>query len=191
MSPRRVRRHPARVSRGGLEPRSPNISRNGTGDRHERIPAVAGVTSVLRWMLIDALPGSGLDTTLGATPSVTALPPDRIVVGDTEAPGLNLFMYHIALNPAFRNVDLPEFDSNGQRLSTPPLALDLYYLLSAYGRRSSTARSCSAGRCRSCTRHQLLTRDPCCRPRSPPSRAAGRASEIQASGSRRSPIRPS
>jgi len=51
--------------------------------------AVAGVTSVLRWMLIDALAGSGLDTTLGATPHVTALPPDRIVVGDAEAPRLN------------------------------------------------------------------------------------------------------
>jgi hypothetical protein len=96
--------------------------------------AVAGVTSVLRWMLTDALAGSGLDTTLGATPNVTALPPDRIVVGDTEAPGLNVFMYHIGLNAAFRSADLPERNANGARLSSPPLALDLHYLLSAYGR---------------------------------------------------------
>jgi len=96
--------------------------------------AVAGVTSVLRWTLIDALAGSGLDTTLGVTPNVTALPPDRIVVGDTEAPGLNVFMYHVGLNPAFRSADLPERGGNGQLLSSPPLALGLHYLLSAYGR---------------------------------------------------------
>ncbi len=95
--------------------------------------AVAGVTAVLRWMLRDALTGSGLDTVFGVTPTVSALPPDRIVVGATESPQLNLFMYHVGLNGGWRNVELPERDGGGRRLTTPPLALDLHYLLSAYG----------------------------------------------------------
>jgi hypothetical protein len=95
--------------------------------------AVAGVTAVLRWMLRDALTSSGLDTVFGVTPTVSALPPDRIVVGATESPQLNLFMYHVSLNSGWRNVGQPERDSAGRRLSSPPLALDLHFLLSAYG----------------------------------------------------------
>lgn len=95
--------------------------------------AVAGVTVVLRWILQDALAASGLDTVLGATPTVTALPPDRVVVGQNEAPQLNLFMYHASLNQGWRNVGLPERNAGGTLLTAPTLALDLHYMLSAYG----------------------------------------------------------
>jgi hypothetical protein len=95
--------------------------------------AVAGVTAVLRWMLRDAVAGSGADAAVGATPTISALPPDRIVVGATETPQVNIFMYHVALNTGWRNVGLPELDPSGRRISTPPLAIDLHFLLSAYG----------------------------------------------------------
>lgn len=95
--------------------------------------AIAGVTLVLRWTLQDALASSGLDTVLGATPNVTALPPDRVVVGENEAPQLNLFMYHAALNQGWRNETLPERNATGNLLTAPTLALDLHYMLSAYG----------------------------------------------------------
>ena len=95
--------------------------------------AIAGVTLVLRWTLQDALAGSGLDTVLGATPNVTALPPDRVVVGENEAPQLNLFMYHAALNQGWRNATLPERNATGNLLTAPTLALNLHYMLSAYG----------------------------------------------------------
>jgi uncharacterized protein DUF4255/IPT/TIG domain-containing protein len=95
--------------------------------------AVAGVTAVLRWMLREAVAGSGVDTAVGATPTISALPPDRIVVGATEIPQVNIFMYHVSLNSGWRNVGLPELDPGGRRVSAPPLAIDLHFLLSAYG----------------------------------------------------------
>ena len=95
--------------------------------------AIAGVTLVLRWTLQNALASSGLDTVLGVTPTVTALPPDRVVVGDNEAPQLNLFMYHAALNQGWRNAELPERNASGALLTAPTLAVDLNYMLSAYG----------------------------------------------------------
>ena len=75
--------------------------------------AVAGVSLVLRWTLQEALAGSGLDTVLGATPAITTLPPDRMVIGENEVPQLNLFMYHADLNQGWRNATLPE--RNGDR----------------------------------------------------------------------------
>ncbi len=95
--------------------------------------AAAGVTAVLRWMLRDAIASSGVDTAVGATPTISALPPDRIVVGATEIPQINIFMYHVSLNSGWRNVGVREFDSSGNRVSSPPLAIDLHFLLSAYG----------------------------------------------------------
>jgi uncharacterized protein DUF4255 len=95
--------------------------------------AVAGVTAVLRWMLREAITGSGVDNAVGATPTISALPPDRIVVGATEIPQVNIFMYHVSLNSGWRSVGLPELDASGRRVSAPPLAIDLHFLLSAYG----------------------------------------------------------
>lgn len=95
--------------------------------------AVAGVTAVLRWMLRDAVAGSGVDTAVGATPAISALPPDRLVVGATETPQVNIFMYHVAFNGGWRNVGQPELDPSGRRIAAPPLAIDLHFLLSAYG----------------------------------------------------------
>ena len=42
-------------------------------------------------------------------------------------------MYYVSLNPALRNLDLPSSSAQGARLSNPPLALDLHYLVTAYG----------------------------------------------------------
>jgi hypothetical protein len=95
--------------------------------------AVGGVTAVLRWMLREAIAGSGVDTAVGATPTISALPPDRIVVGASEIPQVNIFMYHISFNSGWRDIGLPELDSCGTRISSPPLAIDLHFLFSAYG----------------------------------------------------------
>jgi hypothetical protein len=96
--------------------------------------AVAGVSAVLKSILDNALNGSNLSTTLGVTPVVSALAPDRIVVGDAEVPQINLFLYHVNTNPAWRNNDLPWHDSQGQRVSNAPLPLTLHYFLSTYGK---------------------------------------------------------
>lgn len=96
--------------------------------------ALASVTAVLRNLLQNALIDQAVSTPLGGPVPVSALPPDRIKTGEPEIVQLNLFLYHVAPNAAWRNVALPSHDPRGQRLTNPPLALDLYYLLSAYSR---------------------------------------------------------
>src|SRR5262249_42990727 len=46
---------------------------------------------------------------------------------------LNLFLYQVTPNLGWRNEGLPSRDGKGARLSNPPLALDLHYMLTAYG----------------------------------------------------------
>jgi hypothetical protein len=96
--------------------------------------AIAAVSAVLRDLLNQALIDQGVSATLGNPVTVTAQPPDRITVGETEQPQLNVFLYHIASNAGWSNSALPSRDRDGSRITNAPLALDLFYLLSAYGK---------------------------------------------------------
>lgn len=95
--------------------------------------AIASVTHVLKDLLNNGLIDHDLSSTLGNV-MVTALPPDRIdtTTANTQSQ-LNLFMYRVTPNLGWRNVGLPSRDERGDRVSNPPLALDLHYLLTAYG----------------------------------------------------------
>ncbi len=93
--------------------------------------AIAAVTASLKDLLNDGLIDHDLSS-IGSF-SVTAQPPDRITTGQTEANQLNLFLYQVTPNSGWRNAGLPSRDSRGARISNPPLALDLHYLLTAYG----------------------------------------------------------
>ena len=93
--------------------------------------AIAGVTAVLRDLLNDGLVNHNVSGVLGSTVTVSVLPPDRVVSG-TEISQLNLFLHQVTPNTGWRNEGLPARDASGsQRLSNPPLALSLHYLLSA------------------------------------------------------------
>jgi hypothetical protein len=95
--------------------------------------AIASVTAVLKDLLNNGLIDHDLAASVGDV-VVTALPPDRIDTGDgAERSQLNLFLYQVTPNPGWRNVGLPARDARGDRLTNPPLALDLHYLLTAYG----------------------------------------------------------
>ena len=94
--------------------------------------ALAAVTAVLKDLLDNALIDASVSAVVGNTVTVSALPPDRIETGENEAARLNLFLYQVAPNAALRNHDLPSHDGRGRRVSNAPLALNLYYLLSAY-----------------------------------------------------------
>ena len=96
--------------------------------------AIAGVTAVLRDRLNDGLVNHNVAGITGSTVNVTVLAPDRVVPPDgTESSGLNLFLYQVTANPGWRNEGLPSHEPGGRhRLSNPPLALDLHYLISAY-----------------------------------------------------------
>ena len=96
--------------------------------------AIAGVTAVLRDLLNDGLVNRNISGVIGTSVTVSVTAPDRVVAqGGTEASQLNLFLYAVTPNPGWRNEGLPSRDTVGRaRLSNPPLALDLHYLLSAY-----------------------------------------------------------
>lgn len=95
--------------------------------------AIASVTAVLKDLLDNAMIDHSVN--VGGTVKVTALAPDRIDTGETEIAQLNLFLYHVAPNPGWSNVGQPSRNGHGGRLTNPPLALDLYYLLTAYGQK--------------------------------------------------------
>ncbi|MEZ4613451.1 MAG: DUF4255 domain-containing protein, partial [Caldilineaceae bacterium] len=94
--------------------------------------AIAAVTAVLKDLLNNGLIQHDLSAAVG-TVAVTAKPPDLITTGQNEEPQLNLFLYHVTPNAGWRNVGLPSRDAAGARVANPPLALDLHYLLMAYG----------------------------------------------------------
>jgi hypothetical protein len=91
--------------------------------------AIAAVTQVFS----DLLRNVQDNPMLGPT-SVTNLPPDQ-AAPDPQNPErrLNLFLYQVSPNPALSNDDLPFRDSSGQVIGQPVLALDLHYLLTAFG----------------------------------------------------------
>jgi hypothetical protein len=97
--------------------------------------AVAGVTAVLRGLLESWLGDQNANAALGgANADVTAVAPDTIeLTGPNATPRLNLFLHQVSQNPGWRNVQQPSVDAAGNRTSSPPLALDLHYLLTAYG----------------------------------------------------------
>jgi hypothetical protein len=95
--------------------------------------AIETVTAVLKDLLNNGIIDGQLSGVVGEV-RVSALPPDRVLIeGQAEASQLNLFLYQVTPNQGWRNVGLPSRDSNGERISNPPLALDLHYLLTAYG----------------------------------------------------------
>jgi len=88
--------------------------------------AIATVTAALSQVLRDGIQSdvAGADvTTLDPSASGGAVPATR----------LNLFLYQVTPNAAFRNADLPTRRSDGQLVQRPQVALDLHYLLTFYG----------------------------------------------------------
>ena len=96
--------------------------------------AIAGVTAVLRDLLNDGLVNRNISGIVGSSVTVSVLAPDRVVpTGGTEASQINLFLYAVTPNAGWRNEALPSRDGAGRaRLTNPPLALDLHYLVSVY-----------------------------------------------------------
>ena len=64
--------------------------------------------------------------------SVTTLRPDAAGSG-IPATRVNLYLYQVTPNTAWRNADLPTRNSDGQLMQRAQVALDLHYLLNFYG----------------------------------------------------------
>lgn len=88
--------------------------------------AIAAVTATLSSLLQNVNQGTGLSGV-----SITTKPPDK--ARDTNNGNqLNLFLYQVLPNAAWRNMDIPQRVRSGET-GIPPLALNLYYMLTAYG----------------------------------------------------------
>lgn len=94
---------------------------------------IAAVSAVLRSFLQNSVIEHDLAAILGGAVTVSSEPPDRIDIGAASPDRLNLFLFQANENQSWRNVGLPTRNGNGERISNPPLALDLSYLLTAYG----------------------------------------------------------
>jgi hypothetical protein len=89
--------------------------------------AIAAVTATLRTILFDALNN---DPDMPPNPDVTVQPPDK-AHEDQRIHFVNLFLYQVLPNAAWRNMDIPQRVKPGET-GMPPLALNLYYMLTAY-----------------------------------------------------------
>jgi hypothetical protein len=93
--------------------------------------AIGAVSAVLRDLLDNGLIDA--NSAMGGPVTVSAVAPDTIDLASPLTPRLNLFLYQVAPNPAWRNQGQPSRSAaTGERLTNAPLALDLYYLLTAY-----------------------------------------------------------
>lgn len=96
--------------------------------------AIAAVTAVLKDLLDNGLVDHSVSAAVGGPVLVTAHAPQRIKTDENEVAQLNLFLYQVTPNQGWRNAGLPSRNGRGDLLSNPPLALDLHYLLTAYGK---------------------------------------------------------
>jgi Pvc16 N-terminal domain len=90
--------------------------------------AIAATTRTLQTVLLSSITA---DPDLNDT-TVTTLPLDK-ARGNNNNNQLNLFLYQIARNAAWSNRDIPQQVKPGET-GVPPLALNLFYLVTAYGR---------------------------------------------------------
>jgi len=99
--------------------------------------ALAAVTALLKRLLENGLASAGVSAQIGADAIVSALAPDRIASGEDERPQVNLFLYLVTpragltatgLNGAGASRNGPDRGVRGGAI-----ALDLHYLLTAYG----------------------------------------------------------
>jgi hypothetical protein len=95
--------------------------------------SLGGVTAVLRRVLEESIKLHDLKTVLNGAVEVSTLPPDRLKVGKGDPDRINLFLLQVSENAAWRNADFPSRNGSGDRRTNPKLALDLIYLVTAYG----------------------------------------------------------
>ena len=95
--------------------------------------AIAAVSAVLRSFLQNSVIKHDLAALLGGNVTISLEPPERIKSDTAQPDRINLFLFQATENAAWRNLGQPTRASNGDRISNPPLALDLHYLLTAYG----------------------------------------------------------
>ncbi|HEX8162182.1 MAG TPA: Pvc16 family protein [Pyrinomonadaceae bacterium] len=93
--------------------------------------AIGGVSLTLKALLDDRMDSTDPTLAVADKVTVTVSAPD-VAHPTVTGPRLNLFMYHISENTFLKNQEIPGRGHPGD-YGHPPLSLDLFYLLTAYG----------------------------------------------------------
>jgi hypothetical protein len=135
--------------------------------------AIAAVTAVLRDLLQDGIIDHDITGALGDV-SVTAVAPELVPAADDHTLNqINLFMYSVSPNLGWSQSALPSRNGRGERLTNPPLALDLHYLLTVYGAGNFHAEILLGYAMQLLHETPILTRDAIRRALAPPAPVGG------------------
>ncbi len=96
--------------------------------------AIAATTRVLSALISHTIEhAASAAPVLSGPPYLTSKAPDQVETEQEERAQLSLFLYHVTYNQGWREAGLPSRNGSGTGVDRPPLALDLHYLLIAYG----------------------------------------------------------
>ncbi len=87
--------------------------------------AIAAVTATLRNLIVKSVDVPNQN--------ITTKPLDKVRTDNSNPDQVNIFLYQAAINAAWRNRDMPTQVQPGET-AQPPLPLNLYYLITAYGK---------------------------------------------------------
>lgn len=93
--------------------------------------AIGGVSNTLRTLLLDRMEPP-LDPTYSIFTVTIDSPHSLTPIGTAEDPRINLFLYKVEENPNLKNQEIPGVGHPGS-YGHPPLSLNLFYLVTAYG----------------------------------------------------------
>ena len=96
--------------------------------------AIAGVSAVLQYYLNEMYGAIGFLPTVTVSSIAPDLVQENFGTSTTGQSQVNVFLHQVTHNLAWRNQCLPSLGPDGKTaIGNPPLALDLHYLLTAYG----------------------------------------------------------
>jgi Pvc16 N-terminal domain len=134
--------------------------------------AIAAVSAVLKDLLNNGIINHDLASAVGAV-NVSARAPDLVPTGGNDPAQLILFLYRVSYNQGWCNNALPSRDDRGERVSNPPLALDLHYLLIAHGAQEFQAEILLGYAMQLLHENPVLSRDAIRRALAPPAPVSG------------------
>ncbi len=99
--------------------------------------AIVGVTVMLNFLITE---GVTQELGSGILNQVTTKPPDKAREEEQQDNQINIFLYQTQPNSSWRNLDMSTKVKPGET-GKPPLALNLYYLITAYGKGNDDTES--------------------------------------------------
>lgn len=95
---------------------------------------IAAVTHVLKDLLNDGLIDQNVAHVINSNVLVTSVSPGIVDTNSNNTSSqLNLFLYRVSPNTGWSNMGFPSRNAQGTVINNPPLALNLHYLLTAFG----------------------------------------------------------